>query len=587
MIFYGDRWQKKHTHELLAGLACTVESLVALPPGLERRAALVRLLLEAGELAQGVADAGFHARGFDELGAPERRCAQLTVEAARALREELAGQPLCIDPIALCVASLTREPLPDVVEVNASPEGYAFYALYPELYLAAAEELRAMGARTVVIGLRSIGASLAAVVAAGAGAIGLPVTLRPVGHPFYREVRPSAALEKELLEHARDARYAIVDEGPGLSGSSFGAVADWLERKGIPRDRIHFFPSHRNPLGPKASAPHRQRWETATKHVRDFEPSFLAEGTHLEDLSAGRWRARVYGYERSWPPADLVNERRKYLFRSEDRLWLAKFAGLGRHGEEKRTRAGELERAGLHPRVLGLRHGFLVMEWLSEARPLERGGPVDRAALTDTLGRYLRWLAGARPSGGRGMGAAPGRLLEMARFNAGQGLGEDVAEALERWIPRLGTLTLQARPVATDNRMHPWEWLQLPDGRLLKVDSLDHHRGPDLIGEQDLAWDVAGATVELGLTDAEQEAVLAQAAEVTHIPDPAQLRFYEECYLAFQLGAYALAAQAISGWNTDEGERLAAERDWYAERLRERLTGERREHVAAARAVPA
>ncbi|HLL53483.1 MAG TPA: hypothetical protein VK447_08060 [Myxococcaceae bacterium] len=574
MIFYGDRWRKKRTRGLLAGVGYTAETLAALPPGLQRRADLVRLLLEAGELWQGVADAGFRARGCDEHGDLERACARLTLQAAQALRDELQGRPLALEPIFGSVASLEQQALPNEVTVNTAPEGYAFYSLYPELYLAAAEELRAHGGELVVIGLRSIGTSLCAVVAAGAGAEGLPVTLRPTGHPFSREVRPSAALEQALLGGGERMRYAIVDEGPGLSGSSFGAVADWLERKGVSRDRLHFFPSHRNGLGPRASEAHRQRWDEAQKHVRDFEPSFLAEDTPLEDLGAGRWRARVYGFERRWPPADLINERRKYLFRSEDRLWLAKFAGLGRLGEEKLARARMLEAAGLHPRVLGLRHGYLVMEWLEGARPLDAGDPVDRGALVDTLSRYLERLALARPRGGAGLGAPPAKLLEMARFNAGQQLGDEVAGTLDRWTERVRAFADQARPVAGDNRMHAWEWLQLSDGRLLKVDALDHHRGPDLIGEQDLAWDLAGARVELGLTDAELETVLGRVGQLAPRPSGEALRFYEECYLAFQLGAYALAAQALSGWNAEEGQRLSEARDAYALRLRERLTGE-------------
>ena len=44
------------------------------------------------------------------------------------------------------------------------------------------------GRPTWVIGLRSVGAPLAAVVAAGLG-VWSAVTLRPTGHPFHREVR--------------------------------------------------------------------------------------------------------------------------------------------------------------------------------------------------------------------------------------------------------------------------------------------------------------------------------------------------------------------------------------------------------------
>ena len=62
------------------------------------------------------------------------------------------------------------------------------------------------------------------------------------------------------------------------------------------------------------------------------------------------------------------------------------------------------------------------------------------------------------------------------------------------------------RRVETDNRLHAWEWLHTPDGRLLKTDALDHHAGHDLIGCQDITWDIAGATVELDLSDRSETA---------------------------------------------------------------------------------
>ena len=43
-------------------------------------------------------------------------------------------------------------------------------------------------------------------------------------------------------------------------------------------------------------------------------------------------------------------------------------------------------------------------------------------------------------------------------------------------------------------------------------------------------------------------------------------RFYRSAYLAFQLGAYAMAADAHSHW-PDEQRRLGAERDRYARAL--------------------
>ena len=62
----------------------------------------------------------------------------------------------------------------------------------------------------------------------------------------------------------------------------------------------------------------------------------------LEDLSGGAWRARRYAREADWPPVHAGQERRKFLARGRDGAWLAKFAGLGREGEETLARARAL-----------------------------------------------------------------------------------------------------------------------------------------------------------------------------------------------------------------------------------------------------
>jgi hypothetical protein len=122
------------------------------------------------------------------------------------------------------------------------PEGYAFYAVYPKLYAQAA---RSAPRRMQVIGIRSIGTSLAAVVAAACGGP-VPITVRPRGHPFDRRVT--------LPRIDPRRHFAVVDEGPGLSGSSFISVAEALLEQGVPLSRIHLFPSHGNPPGSCASS---------------------------------------------------------------------------------------------------------------------------------------------------------------------------------------------------------------------------------------------------------------------------------------------------------------------------------------------
>src|SRR5207244_3998976 len=116
------------------------------------------------------------------------------------------------------LAALATLQLPPTIRCK-TPEGYAFYAVYPQSYFAAARAYP-WSSPPLVLGLRSIGTSLASAVAAATG--GRALSLRPCGHPFARQIRGGEALNSLIRAHA--GPFAIVDEGPGLSGSSFSAA---------------------------------------------------------------------------------------------------------------------------------------------------------------------------------------------------------------------------------------------------------------------------------------------------------------------------------------------------------------------------
>ena len=139
---------------------------------------------------------------------------------------------------------------------------------------------------------------------------------------------------------------------------------------------------------------------------------------------------------------------------------------------------------------------------------------------------------------------------------------------MTRWRARLPTLQSRLSRVQTDNRLQSFEWLSLPEGGWLKADAVDHAFAHDLIGPQDIAWDLAGAAVEFALTPFEQ-AHLRAGVEYHggRAVDSDLLAFYLPCYLAFQLGAYTMAADSHGHW-FQERARLAAARDRYADDLK-------------------
>ena len=584
MLVYGDQSRTENPRDAIRRLEEALRRLGGMPAGIERHAALVAALIDAGELAQGLADAQFEALGHDARSEVTDAVMALMMGIACCVRESwrTGFARLGILPEAE-KHTLAALPFPDAITTKTA-EGFSLYSLYPESYLEAAEAVDTGQRPTRVIGLRSIGAPLAAVVAAGLGARSV-MTLRPTGHPFYREVSVAEQLAGEILT-GRDVRFAVVDEGPGLSGSSFGAVADFLEKGGVPPDRIHLFPSHWGQPGACSSDRHRLRWQQAFRHVVDIGDMLIHKprrpehrlGTWAADLvgpptgdlteiSGGGWRAFRYASEQDWPAVKVQLERRKFLLPTSDGTWLLKFVGLGSVGTRKLERAHSLHAAGFTPEVAGFRHGFLVERWIDGATSLDQEFG-DRDRVVAQVGRYLGFRARHFQAGAE-RGASLQALTEMACFNTAQFLGEEAASELDRCLPELGRLQGFVRRVETDNRLHAWEWLQAPDGRLLKTDALDHHAGHDLIGCQDIAWDIAGATVELNLSDSERDRLCRIVADQSGHPiNPDLAGLLMLCYLAFQMADHAMAAKLLDPASA-EAQRLHTAINHYAQRLKQ------------------
>ena len=570
MLVYGDAARTEPGAAVLDRIAAGLATLAQEAPGLARHGRLVALFIEAAMLAQGLADRDFEARASDRRTPAGEAATALVLALAARVAVSWRGGFGEGGPAPVAEIAAVRAAMPEGALSLRQPEGYAFYALYPEQVLEAASRLPAGDWR--VVGIRSIGTGLAALAAVALGAPP-PLTVRPVGHPFRRTLALDEGLRRELAGHA--GPFAIVDEGPGLSGSSFGAVADTLEALGVARERIAFLPGHGGDLGPEASDTHRARWREARRPVADFGALFLDGAPErrlatwfadiagpaiapLEEVSGGRWRALRYASEADWPAADPQNERRKYLLTTAGGRYLLKFSGLGLGEAETFALARRLHAAGFTPEPLALRHGVLAERWVDAAplRPAEMG-----ERFVAHLGRYLafrRTLPG-RPEGG----ADPRLLLTMMTRNAGLALGEDAAKALDRaWAPRLARLAAAANPVAIDGRLDDAEWLVRDDGRFLKADALDHHAAHDLVGCQDIAWDVAGAITEFGLAPREAETLCRQVGGV----DPDLLALHRRAYPAFRLGAATQAASS-AGWDPAEAQRLEARAAGYARAL--------------------
>jgi hypothetical protein len=507
----------------------------------------VRLLVEFGELESALTD--HLLPDADTLLPQTRALRRIALRTAHLLRATWRALPLPAADLGddwrlleETVATLTG---PLRLKVA---EGFALYGLYPETWLEAAERFArsTVPRKALCIGLRTIGAPLSAVVAAALESAGWEVhalTLRPRGDPFARSPLLAPALEQFLRRH-RDAHALLIDEGPGLSGSSLAGTAEALHRLGFPDARITFFPGWNPDAARLLSPAARERWPRHDKWIGDFDESWIASGhlssLPLQPLDGGRWRALFFD-PADYPPVQPQHERRKYL--SQERApRLFKFAGLGPYGEEAWRRAAPLADAGFTPPVHALRHGFLIQSFVP-GRPLTAHDCDD--ALIDRAAAYLAFRQRMFPASHRTEGET---LYRMTAWNLKQTLGVDLPARSDRELLDAGSA------VAIDGRLHPWEWLATPEG-YVKTDAVDHHADHFFPGATDVAWDLAGFAVEFGL----DEGATGQWVRrfVRHSGDTrvtARLPWFRLAYLAFHAGYARLAMETMA--DSPESERF-------------------------------
>lgn len=409
-------------------------------------------LVFAGQIEQAVQDEG-----------GPREAADLTSHAAKLFLTVRNGAD-GTDARAEFLDSLARLQLPEDAACFRIPEGFAWYALYPERYADAAEcwAEQHRPARVLVIGLRSIGTSLSAVVAAVLARTGCEVTerltVRPGGHPFERQA--SITISGKLPDAA-----IIVDEGPGLSGSSMAGVAEALVRCGVPHEAITFFPGHGNGPGGEANAEVRRWWTRGRCWVGAQDKSVLPS---LEDV---QWQ----------------------------------FAGFAAVNDDLETRAAMKRRrqARLAEKGFALPSPAEGAGWIALAN--EGQGPSRELATEDFLcGRLAPYIATAAfaPADERVIPDGLQRIVAALHDCPGLAAAEDRVLA--------GCLGL---PLAGDGRLAPREWMTLRDGRIIKRDATGADCEHDWAGPQTVLWDVAGAVIEWDLRDAVRERFLRCLAE--------------------------------------------------------------------------
>lgn len=517
---------------------------------------IISFFIDVGEIESAIADAVFPiADGIHPLTSALRSAALHTGHALiSSWRGERGRRDRHIEQLAATLGAIPGAELPRRISLRVS-EGYAFYALRPETFVAAAEQWLGdhRPGSVVCLGIRSIGCSLAAAVAAAVERHGIHAasyTVRPRGHPFDRYVILDDCL-LEQLRAARDGSFLVVDEGPGLSGSTFASVAHALRRLGIPADRIVLLPSS-NPDGSAfRSATARSIWNDHLRYCVSAGEAHCAienitndpEGV---DLSAGKWRS-VLCQSGAAPPVHAQHEVvKRWLPQSAS---MVRFAGLGRYGEAKLRRAQALAEAGLGPPPHRLDSGYL---WLAFV-PAQPWSDLSEA-LIDGIAHHCAFLTRTFPEQ---RSPSVDSLFEMVVTNIGEGCGADIR------LPDLESYraALDSAPCAAiDGRMLQHEWLRTTAG-FIKIDALDHHRDHFYPGTQDAGWDLAAAAFEFNLDDSSRARLIDKYIAESHDRDVAwRMPFYDIAYPAFRLGYAKMAAQSLGDSADARGFSILAER---------------------------
>jgi hypothetical protein len=412
----------------------------------------------------------------------------------------------------------------------AVQEGFAYYALHPRKIAMLLDTL-GLQSPMAVLGIRSIGVTLSAVACAALRLRGTECrrrTVRPSGHPYDRSLELTPEF-RAWIARAPDAEFLVLDEGPGISGSSFLAVAEALVQCGVEDQQIQMIGSRTvdDPSTLRATNA-RERWTRYQYHVMKNAP--LAPAEAGESLSGGTWRRYFHCEEDTMPASWAPLETAKIL--SLDERSIFKFEGYGHYGAAIGQRAKLLAECGFAPRYLGNHSGFGQYELVP--------GKVLQSCehSPELLERIAGYLALRSTEFASNTPQTP-EIEKMLRWNWQLEFGEELDLSESQFCI--------ARVVVCDGRMMPNEWLRTRSGELLKLDAGNHGDNHFFPGPCDIAWDVAGAIVEWEMEGEVRERFVVEYEARSGDAVAGRLAPYLLAYTTFRMGWCKMAALAMQG----------------------------------------
>ena len=493
---------------LVNDLVLTLQSLQRAP---EDDSAVLDALIRAGELEAALADSGLP-------------CASDIAVLTDALAAHLVDKRRAPQSYEQLIVSVQQLELPYCVSISP-PEGFSYYSLNPKDFIGLARDVCKSGDAAAVIGIRSIGITLSAIVAATLSTTNLKIerlSVRPTGHPYDRELALNPNELHWIRRHLqRGSRFLVVDEGPGRSGSTFLSVAEGLVNMGVGEHKIALLGTRHANASDLCTKDAASRWNRFRFYPVEARSSQRFHG--FTYAGGGEWRKTLIPDENLWPACWPQMERSKFF--SPDG-YLYKFEGMGRIGQQVRERARLLAESGFSPEFSDGGDGFTAYRFTA-GRPLTR-----RDADEATLEQLARYCA-MRASEFKVSNAQVDPLVEMVEFNLQQELGVH-CDTL-RGDLAIGDL------IIADGRMQPHEWLYDSSGKLLKTDGVSHGDDHFFPGPSDIAWDLAGIIVEWDLSQDAADFLLRRFAQLSGRNLESSTQAFCLAYATFRMSMCSMA----------------------------------------------
>lgn len=484
-------------------------------------------LLQAGELECALSDAHPKAGVI----------ASITDRVAALVCNDRRGGPSYAEALRIAAESLDGISVHQELTLS-QPEGFAYYALHPLDFADQVAQIELRSSSAFVVGIRSIGTTLSAVVAASLshrGVQGSRTTVRPTGHVYQRRCGFDSYQQlaiRTALQH--DAEFLICDEGPGRSGSSFLSVAEALEQAGVPRERITLLCSHQPDVDSLCAPDAARRWRRYRSVGSGLTKRLPSQAGQY--LGGGEWRRVFCAHEDEWPATWAQMERLKYLGRDGRSVW--KFQGHGHYGDAIHQREQLLSDSGFGVAYLGRESGFGAHQLISERAATP--GDVDEALLR-RLAEYCAWRSRALPAS-----VSPQNVEELQAMATGN------TESEFGWSPEI---KLEVRcPTLCDGRLQPAKWRLTDTSRWVKLDASMHGDDHFFPGPTDIAWDLAGVCVEWKLNREARVCFLDEYRRLSVDDARGRIADYEFAYSAFRMAWSKMAAASTQG--SDDAPRL-------------------------------